>query len=110
MVHARDGDVAQRSLRFGFEQHAGVHRPATKKKPVQLPHQRRRTTTQKNAMAAIIMLAFLYARLVPYGHRETPIASLVAAALGQAAADERWSAALLDDEKAAATLQFARPD
>ena len=32
-------------------------------------------------MAAIIMLAFLYARLVPYGHRETPIASLVAAAL-----------------------------
>ena len=32
-------------------------------------------------MAAIIMLAFLYARLVPYGHRETPIASSVAAAL-----------------------------
>ena len=50
------------------------------KKPAQLPHQRRRTSTQKNAMAAIIMLAFLYTS-VPYGHRETPIASLVAAAL-----------------------------
>ena len=58
-----------------------VHRPATKKKPVQLPHQRRRTTTQKNAMAAIIMLAFLYSRLIPYRDCEIANASSVAAAL-----------------------------
>ena len=56
-----------------------VHRPATKKKPVQLPHQRRRTST-KNTMAAIIMLAFLYSRLVAFRDCEIANASSVAAA------------------------------
>ena len=51
------------------------------KKPAQLPHQRRRTSTQKNAMAAIIMLAFLYSRLIPYRDCEIANASSVAAAL-----------------------------
>ena len=49
------------------------------KKPAQLPHQRRRTSTQKNAMAAIIMLAFLYSRLA-FRDCKIAIASSVAAA------------------------------
>jgi len=82
VVYARDGDVEQATLRFGFAATRGWT-PTCKhvKKPAQLPHQRRRTNTQKNAMAAVIMLAFLYSRLIPYRDCEIANASSVAAAL-----------------------------